>query len=92
MFFFLKIRRPPRSPLDRSAAASDVYKRQVYWPKPGTDHLRPSQQSPIQNLAVAGGYTFQRFYDSMEGAVRSGHRAADATLARIEGKPFTPRA
>jgi len=64
----------------------------VYWPKPGTDHLRPSQQSPIQNLAVAGGYTFQRFYDSMEGAVRSGHRAADATLARIEGKPFTPRA
>ena len=25
------IRRPPRSTLDRSSAASDVYKRQVYW-------------------------------------------------------------
>ena len=27
--FFLMIRRPPRSTLDRSSAASDVYKRQV---------------------------------------------------------------
>ena len=27
--FFLKKRRPPRSTLDRSSAASDVYKRQV---------------------------------------------------------------
>ena len=30
IFFFLMIRRPPRSTLDRSSAASDVYKRQVY--------------------------------------------------------------
>ena len=35
--FFLMIRRPPRSTLDRSSAASDVYKRQamIYglgWP------------------------------------------------------------
>ena len=29
-FFFLMIRRPPRSTLDRSSAASDVYKRQIY--------------------------------------------------------------
>src|SRR5678810_1346636 len=29
IFFFLMIRRPPRSTLDRSSAASDVYKRQV---------------------------------------------------------------
>ena len=28
-FFVLMIRRPPRSTLDRSSAASDVYKRQV---------------------------------------------------------------
>ena len=32
-FFLLMIRRPPRSTLDRSSAASDVYKRQVQtWP------------------------------------------------------------
>ena len=29
LFFFLMIRRPPRSTLDRSSAASDVYKRQA---------------------------------------------------------------
>ena len=29
MFFFLMKRRPPRSTLDRSSAASDVYKRQA---------------------------------------------------------------
>ena len=29
-FFLLMIRRPPRSTLDRSSAASDVYKRQVF--------------------------------------------------------------
>ena len=28
VLFFLRIRRPPRSTLDRSSAASDVYKRQ----------------------------------------------------------------
>ena len=30
LFFFLMIRRPPRSTLDRSSAASDVYKRQSF--------------------------------------------------------------
>ena len=29
IFFFLMLRRPPRSTLDRSSAASDVYKRQI---------------------------------------------------------------
>ena len=31
VFFFLMIRRPPRSTLDRSSAASDVYKRQLIY-------------------------------------------------------------
>ena len=30
------IRRPPRSTLDRSSAASDVYKRQATWGEPIT--------------------------------------------------------
>eukprot|EP01016_Furgasonia_blochmanni_P027511 TRINITY_DN289_c0_g1_i1.p4 TRINITY_DN289_c0_g1~~TRINITY_DN289_c0_g1_i1.p4 ORF type:complete len:102 (+),score=22.70 TRINITY_DN289_c0_g1_i1:1-306(+) len=30
IFFFLMIRRPPRSTQSRSSAASDVYKRQVF--------------------------------------------------------------
>ena len=53
----------------------------VYWPKPGLDALRPTQQSPITNLYLAGGYTIQKFYDSMEGAVSSGRLAA-RTLAK----------
>ena len=36
LVFFLMIRRPPRSTLDRSSAASDVYKRQLL--KAGTEH------------------------------------------------------
>lgn len=52
----------------------------VYWPKPGIDHLRPTQETPIPNLFLAGGYTLQDFYDSMEGAVASGRRAATALM------------
>jgi 15-cis-phytoene desaturase len=60
----------------------------VYWPKPGTDQYRVPQKSPIDNFYLAGGYTIQRFYDSMEGAVRSGHRAADALMAKQRGQPW----
>ena len=35
LFVFLIIRRPPRSTLDRSSAASDVYKRQAYYSQRG---------------------------------------------------------
>ena len=38
--FFLMMRRPPRSALDRSSAASDVYKRQ---PSPQGDRLDPAR-------------------------------------------------
>jgi len=62
----------------------------VYWPKPGTDKYRVSQQSPIDNLYLAGGYTIQRFYDSMEGAVRSGHRAAAALVAKNHAEAWQP--
>ena len=62
----------------------------VYWPRPGLDKYRVPQQSPIDNLYLAGGYTFQRFYDSMEGAVRSGNRAADALMAKHRGEEWEP--
>ncbi len=48
----------------------------VYRPAPGTDQYRPSQKTPVKNLFLAGGYTHQKFYDSMEGAVQSGKLAA----------------
>jgi len=58
----------------------------VYWPKPGLDALRPTQQSPITNLYLAGGYTIQKFYDSMEGAVSSGRLAARALTNVVRKK------
>ena len=38
-FFFLMIRRPPRSTLDRSSAASDVYKRQIVNSVEGSENI-----------------------------------------------------
>lgn len=60
----------------------------VYWPRPGSDRLRVSQESPLHNVFLAGGYTLQKFYDSLEGAVRSGNRAADALLAHDTNRPW----
>ena len=51
LFFFLMIRRPPRSTLDRSSAASDVYKRQAW---PGTAGLAVGASASHRAPARAG--------------------------------------
>lgn len=55
----------------------------VYRPAPGLDRYRPTQATPVPNLFLAGGYTQQRFYDSMEGAVSSGNLASKALIDRF---------
>ena len=56
--------------------------RAVMWPEefyyltPGNDDLRPTQETPINGLALAGDYTRQAFLTTMEGAVISGKAAA----------------
>jgi 15-cis-phytoene desaturase len=62
----------------------------VYGPLPGLDQYRVPQASPVPNLFLAGGYTIQKFYDSMEGACRSGNRAAKALIARDQGLAWRP--
>lgn len=47
-----------------------------YSLEPGNDHLRPSQKTPVEGLVLAGDYTKQPFFATMEGAVVSGQRAA----------------
>ena len=49
-------------------------------PKPGVDALRPDQRSPIGNLYVAGEWTQTGWPSTMEGAARSGYRAAEYLL------------
>ena len=82
--------RDVRSCFPNSSAGARIVKstvvripRSVYRPAPGVDAKRPTQETPIENLFLAGGYTRQRFYDSMEGAVSSGNLAARALTARV---------
>jgi 15-cis-phytoene desaturase len=49
-----------------------------YSLSPGNDALRPSQETPIPGLTLAGDYTRQQYLATMEGAVVSGQRAARA--------------
>ncbi len=44
---------------------------------PGVDQWRPRQQSPVENLMVAGDWTATEWPATMEGAVRSGYLAAN---------------
>lgn len=52
----------------------------VFSVRPGLECLRPSQQTPIANLALAGDWTRTGWPATMEGAVRSGYLAAEAIL------------
>ena len=51
LFFFLMIRRPPRSTQSRSSAASDVYKRQLYGQELG-NLLAPLFNTGIQPMYI----------------------------------------
>ncbi len=53
---------------------------------PGHDHLRPSQQTPISGLTLAGDYTRQPYFSTMEGAVISGERAAAVVARRLQNQ------
>eukprot|EP00656_Telonema_subtile_P008667 TRINITY_DN14046_c0_g1_i2.p1 TRINITY_DN14046_c0_g1~~TRINITY_DN14046_c0_g1_i2.p1 ORF type:complete len:281 (-),score=85.56 TRINITY_DN14046_c0_g1_i2:260-1102(-) len=55
-FFFLRIRRPPRSTLSSSSAASDVYKRQVSTQSTG--NTRPCAMAEHQHEKLGGGYYY----------------------------------
>ena len=61
--------------------------RAVFSPLPGVDQFRPTQQSPIDNLQLAGDWTQTGWPSTMEGAVRSGYLAAQNILAR-RGESF----
>jgi uncharacterized protein with NAD-binding domain and iron-sulfur cluster len=50
--------------------------------QPGTAALRPLQQSPFLNFMVAGDWTDTGIPPSLESAIRSGERCADAIMAK----------
>jgi zeta-carotene desaturase len=65
--------------------------RATFSVQPRSDLFRPSARSPWPNLFLAGDWTATGWPATMEGAVRSGYRAAEA-LAHSFGAPATFRA
>jgi squalene-associated FAD-dependent desaturase len=59
-----------------------IERRAVFSVTPGIDLRRPTQQSPILNLQLAGDWTQTGWPATMEGAVRSGYLAAENVLRR----------
>jgi squalene-associated FAD-dependent desaturase len=55
----------------------------VFSVRPGLDAVRPTQQTAISNLFLAGDWTRTGWPATMEGAVRSGYQAAEGVLARL---------
>ncbi|HVC98516.1 MAG TPA: hydroxysqualene dehydroxylase HpnE [Pirellulales bacterium] len=55
----------------------------VFSVRPGIDHHRPRQRTPIANLALAGDWTRTGWPATMEGAVRSGYLAAESILQSL---------
>lgn len=53
--------------------------------EPGHRAQRPTQDTPVEGLTLAGDYTRQRFVATMEGAVVSGRRAAQIVDRRRRG-------
>ena len=54
--------------------------RATFAPRPGCDPWRPGPRSPISNLFVSGDWTQTGWPATMESAVRSGYRGAEAIL------------
>ncbi len=57
-----------------------THREAVFSVRPGIERLRPPQQTPIANVVLAGDWTATGWPATMEGAVRSGHLAAEAIL------------
>jgi len=49
----------------------------TFSPKPGVEQFRPGQESPIENLFIAGEWTQTGWPSTMESAARSGYLAAE---------------
>jgi len=64
--------------------------RSVYAAIPGRNKYRPSQETPIENLVMAGDWTSQKFLGSMEGAILGGKLAAEVIVDKALGNPTKP--
>jgi len=58
-------------------------RRATFRQVPGSGRLRPGAATPVPGLALAGAWTDTGWPDTMEGAVRSGHNAAEHIISEL---------
>jgi 15-cis-phytoene desaturase len=51
--------------------------------EPGYNWMRPDQKTPIKGLTLAGDYTKQSYFATMEGAVVSGKKASNVVMKNL---------
>ena len=73
-----------RAELRKAAVVKEV--RATYSPAAGVDRLRPPSRTQLENCFLAGDWTATCWPPTMEGAVRSGYRAAELVAAEA-GRP-----
>jgi squalene-associated FAD-dependent desaturase len=73
----------PDALLLKSTVIKEVHA--TYSPRPGIDQFRPKPQTAWPRVFLAGDWTATGWPATMEGAVRSGYRAAEA-VARFAGR------
>ncbi len=82
--------------LPQVADASLLKSQVIKWPKAtfspvaGVEKLRPTQQSPIDNLILAGEWTQTGWPSTMESAARSGLAAAECVMRSDSGTDMCP--
>jgi squalene-associated FAD-dependent desaturase len=67
-------------------------RRATFRQVPGTGALRPGAATSVPGLALAGAWTSTGWPDTMEGAVRSGHAAAQQLIRELAALPSAGRA
>jgi len=63
-------------------------RRATFRQAPGCGVLRPGAATSVSGLALAGSWTDTGWPDTMEGAVRSGHSAAQLLINELAGRPL----
>jgi squalene-associated FAD-dependent desaturase len=83
-------------PAAAGARISDFFvtreRRATFRQAPGCGALRPGAATSVPGLALAGAWTSTGWPDTMEGAVRSGHEAAQQLIRELAALPSPDRA
>jgi squalene-associated FAD-dependent desaturase len=84
-------------PAAAGTAVTDFFvtreRRATFRQAPGCVALRPGAATSVPGLVLAGAWTATGWPDTMEGAVRSGHNAAQELVHELSGRPSaTPAA